>query len=222
MLPRSQWLQMRTCTRQCTHKKSRAGIPPTSSEHSPSAGGGADHGRGRAPLRVRQSPCIRALRTVSGTVPMQTARFTDRRRAQLLLSSGFYRASRRLVSPGRLSWPPQRTDNCNCRRRPIIPESTDGLPWWVHKAPPAPSASLRANSAPLRGRCPPLDYPDNPRQGVKCNRRSRCRRESAFPQRRSHLGSCPSPRSTRISLPLPGWFRAISVGDIGVSGRRSE
>jgi hypothetical protein len=30
------------------------------------------------------------------------------------------------------------------------------------QVPPAPSASLRAKGAPLRGRVPPMDYPDNP------------------------------------------------------------
>ena len=30
------------------------------------------------------------------------------------------------------------------------------------QVPPAPSASLRAKGAPLRGRVPPMDYLDNP------------------------------------------------------------
>ena len=42
------------------------------------------------------------------------------------------------------------------------PDPHPGLPRWVHKAPPAPSAPLRTKGATLRGRGPPMDYLDNP------------------------------------------------------------
>jgi hypothetical protein len=80
------------------------------------------------------------LCTVSGAAPKQNCQVMGRRRACLPIPEGSYRASAEFPEPD------------NHRIVQVGPQ-----------APPAPSASLRAKGAPLRGRGPPVDYLDNPR-----------------------------------------------------------
>ena len=85
------------------------------------------------------------LCTVSGAAPKQNCQVMGRRRACLPIPEGYYRTSAEFPEPNPLPDPHQIAQ--------VGPQ-----------APPAPSASLRAKGAPLRGRGPPVDYLDNPRR----------------------------------------------------------